>query len=90
MIPGCLISMESVNDPIDTKLVYSSIEPVQEIFPSIDIISWDALFSNQDVTNCGITSCTIFDVSEESSCGTTPYTGVELSILGTSPITLTA
>ena len=80
MISGCLTSMESVNDPISTKLVYSSIEPVSEIFPSINFISWDAFFGNQDGKNCGITSCTIFDVSEESSCGTTTYIGIELSI----------
>jgi hypothetical protein len=60
-------------------MVYSTAEPVQDIFPSEDFISWEVFFGNLDVTNCGIISCSIFDVSE-TICGTTPYLGEELSI----------
>jgi hypothetical protein len=72
--------------PDAVSMTYSISDSDDVIYPlsSMSSTDWNTYFSNSDSTNCGITSCSIFETSSSTSL-TTP-----ISIGSSTPFDVTA
>jgi hypothetical protein len=74
---------DSLTEPA-TPFENVSLEYTEGTSPTIGPTDWDVYFSNLDKINCPLT-CKIY---EDGACGTTLYTGNEVSLMNVDPFSM--